>query len=404
MTAQPASQVPAPGAGTASLAGRVIRGRDEVLALGAAWDDLMRRAPEAPGFMARSWIEPWIRHGRLAGEACAVTVWAGDRLVALLPLAVRSAMGVTTAAPLGVEQPCYHGLVLDPEFPGAVDVTAEICLRERVFHVLRLDDAATFDRPTQDFLDAFARRGLVVARDHRNPCPAIALGCTFDEFLQRTKSGKSRQTLRRKERKLMESGAVVLTHLAGTEITPDAMRRAAVVQDESWMRRRGASVLKEDFYQALTLSAARAGLAHLWLVTIDGEDAAFVYALVQGTRLEFVWTAFRLKYEPRSVGQVLTGWTIRDACALGLSTYDFGHGDAEYKRFWSTGNDDVYRVVVARGLAGRTLAAGHALVWRLARVGWLRRLYRALRGHGSGGGDAVPAVASTPAATSDDGE
>jgi len=387
MTAPPASEVPAHGAGTASLTGRVVRGRDEVLALAAAWDELMRRAPGAPAFMARSWIEPWIRHGRLAGEPCAVTVWAGDRIVALLPLAVRSAMGVRIAVPVGVEQPCYHGLVLDPDVPGAVDAAADVCLRERVFHVLRLDDAATFDRPTQDLLDAFARRGLRVARDHRNPCPAIGLGSTFDEFLQRTKSSKSRQTLRRKERKLMESGAVVLTHLAGTEITADAMRRAAVVQDESWMRRRGASVLKEDFYQDLTLSAARAGLAHLWLVTIDGEDAAFVYALVQGPRLEFVWTAFRLKYEPRSVGQVLTGWTIRDACALGLATYDFGHGDAEYKRFWSTGANDVFRVVVARGPRGRLVAASHALAWRLARVGWLRRLYRALRDRGAGAGE-----------------
>lgn len=395
-----APQVSEGGAQTASLTSRVVRGRDDVLALGAAWDDLMRRAPATPAFMARSWIEPWIRHGRVDGEPRAVTVWAGEKLVALLPLAVRSALGVRTAVPIGAEQPCYHGLVLDPAFPGAVDVAADACVRGSVFHVLRLDDAATFDGPTQELLAAFARRGLPVARDHRNPCPVIALGGTYDEFLQRTKSSKSRQTLRRKERKLMEGGSVALTHLAGAEITADAMRRAAVVQDESWMRRRGASVLKTDFYADLTLSAARAGLAHLWLVTIDGEDAAFVYALVHGGRLEFVWTAFRLKYEPRSVGQVLTGWTIRDACVLGLSTYDFGHGDAEYKRFWSTGANDVFRVVVARGLRGRLFGAGHALAWRLARVGWLRRLYRALRDRGGDGGG--EAAASAPAAAPPD--
>ena len=395
MTAAPGSQATAGASGTSSLVGRVVRGRDEVLAIGTAWDELMRRAVGAPAFMDRSWIEPWIRRGRFAGEPCAVTVWEGERLVALLPLIVRSAMGVRIAVPIGVEQPGYHGLVADPADAGAIETAADACLRDRVFHVLRLDDAATLDAPTQALLYAFTRRGLRVARDHRNPCPAIELSCTYDEFLQRTKSSKSRQTLRRKERKLMEGGAVALTHLVGREITGEAMRRAAVVQDESWMRRRGASVLKEDFYQDLTLSAAGAGIAHLWLVTVDGEDAAFVYALVHGPRLEFVWTAFRLKYEPRSVGQVLLGWSIRDACAMGLQTYDFGHGDAEYKRFWSTGHHDVFRVVVARGLPGRLVAAGHELTWRLARVGWLRRLYRAVRVRGS---DAL-AEAPTPAAT-----
>jgi CelD/BcsL family acetyltransferase involved in cellulose biosynthesis len=402
VTATPGTPATAEASGASSLAGRVVRGRDEVLAIGAAWDDLMRRAVGAPAFMDRSWIEPWLRHGRLQGEPCAVTVWEGERLVALLPLAIRSSMGVRIAVPIGVEQPGYHGLVADSAVAGAIEAAADTCLRESVFHVLRLDDAATLDAPTQALLDAFTRRGLRVARDHRNPCPAIDLGCTYDEFLQRTKSSKSRQTLRRKERKLMEGGAVALTHLAGSAITSEAMRRAAVVQDESWMRRRGASVLKEDFYQSLTLSAAGAGIAHLWLVTVDGEDAAFVYALVHGPRLEFVWTAFRLKYEPRSVGQVLLGWSIRDACAMGLETYDFGHGDAEYKRFWSTGHHDVFRVVVARGLPGRLVAAGHALSWRLARVGWLRRLYRALRDRGSERAPPAGSAASEPKA--DEGE
>jgi CelD/BcsL family acetyltransferase involved in cellulose biosynthesis len=364
-------------AGVATV--EVLRGADAVLALGARWDDLMSRARGAPAFLARAWVEPWIRAGRIRGEPVAVAASEGGRLTALLVVAVRSAAGARIATPTGSEQPCYHGILLDPAAAGAAGAVAEACVRERVFDVLRIDDVSTADDATQSFLAELARRGFRVARDLRNPCPTIALGCTYDDYLARTKSGKSRQTLRRKEKKLLASGDVKVEHLAGAAITRDAMHRAAVVQDESWMRRRGAAVLKEPFYGDLTLSGAAGGLAHLWLVTIDGEDAAFVYALVAQGQLHFVWTAFRLAYQPRSVGQILTGWTIRDACAMGVERYDFGHGDAEYKRFWSTGGHEVHRVVAGRGLSGLASVVFARFAWRMAKVGWIRSAYRALR-------------------------
>jgi len=114
--------------------------------------------------------------------------------------------------------------------------------------------------------------------------------------------------------------------------------------------------------------------------TIDGYDAAFVYALVAHRRLYYAWTAFKLEYASSlSVGQFLTNWTIRDACRDGILLYDFEHGDAEYKRFWSTDNYSVYRVVAGRGLCGSFTAFVYFVVWRLARIKWLKDYYRRLR-------------------------
>jgi CelD/BcsL family acetyltransferase involved in cellulose biosynthesis len=389
--------------GSGALTVEVVKGAANVLALAPRWDDLMSRARGAPAFLARAWVEPWIRAGRTGGEAVAVAASDGERLVALLVLSVRSRAGVRIATPPGAEQPCYHGLLLDPASPDAVAAVAEACVRESVFHVLRIDDVATVDAATQALLAALAERGFRIARNLRNPCPTILLGCTYDDYLARTKSGKSRQTLRRKEKKLLASGDVKVVHLTGGAIDADAMRRAAVVQDESWMRRRGAAVLKEPFYQDLTLSGARGGLAHLWLVTIDGEDAAFVYALVAQAQLHYVWTAFRLAYEPRSAGQILTGWTIRDACEMKVERYDFGHGDAEYKRFWSTDAHEVHRVVAGRGLAGATVMLVTKLAWRLAKVAWIRSVYRALRRQPSDAA-AEPHASSPVAADADPSE
>jgi len=79
------------------------------------------------------------------------------------------------------------------------------------------------------------------------------------------------------------------------------------------------------------------------------------------------------------VGTVLTMWTVRKACEDGIATYDFGHGNAWYKQFWSNACHDVYRVVAGRGLRALLVIFAYYAVWRLARIERLRRSYRQLR-------------------------
>ena len=53
--------------------------------------------------------------------------------------------------------------------------------------------------------------------------------------------------------------------------------------------------------------------------------------LVAHKRLYYAWTAFNLEYAcSLSIGQYLTNWTIRQACADGIRTYDFIHGDPQF--------------------------------------------------------------------------
>ena len=142
----------------------------------------------------------------------------------------------------------------------------------------------------------------------------------------------------------------------------------------------GAAILERPFYRKLLLAMAQAGFAEVWIMRIDDVDAAFVFALIAHRILYYAWTAFKLEYASSlSVGQFLTNWTIRDACRDGILLYDFEHGDAEYKRFWSTDNYSVYRVVAGRGLCGSFTAFVYFVVWRLARIKWLKDYYRRLR-------------------------
>ena len=80
-----------------------------------------------------------------------------------------------------------------------------------------------------------------------------------------------------------------------------------------------------------------------------------------------------------SVGKVLTGWTIKDACEAGVLTFDFGQGDAEYKRFWATDSHDVHRVAAGRGPAGLAFVLWRRALWRAARISWAKSAFRSLR-------------------------
>ena len=143
------------------------------------------------------------------------------------------------------------------------------------------------------------------------------------------------------------------------------------------MKRRGAAILGQPFYQKLMVTMVQAGLAQAWLITIDNADAAFAYALVAHGQLHYVWIAFKLEYiMSRSIGEFLTSQAIRDACNNGVLTYDFGHGDAQYKQFWSTDEHSVFRVVAGRGARGSCLAAAYSIPWRLAKIEWLCSLRR----------------------------
>ena len=143
------------------------------------------------------------------------------------------------------------------------------------------------------------------------------------------------------------------------------------------MKRRGAAVLGQPFYQRLLTEMAKAGLGHVWLMTMDGDDVAFAYALVAHKKLALKWIAFKLKYESSlSFGKILTMQMIRDACEEDAESFDFGLGTGQYKQFWATDNHDVAMAVAGRGFLGYLVVLCYRAMWRLAEQKRLFSLYR----------------------------
>ncbi|MHC4116159.1 MAG: GNAT family N-acetyltransferase [Planctomycetota bacterium] len=358
----------------------VAEGAEAVAELSEHWDDLFARATDATPFLARAWIGTYIEEGRAQGAALFLLVWHETKLVALLPLALRRRFAAKVAMPISTTHGFYLGLLLDPAYEAAVEQLADTIASRRIFDVYYSVDLSSEDRATNELLHKMSEKGHYVRRVSRNPSFRSKLCSSFDEYFKSNASAKSRQNLRRRERRLYETHDVKIEHYGPEEVTSEILRRIAAVEQQSWLKRRGAAVLSGSFHQKLLLEMARAGVGTIWLMTIDGADAAYEYVLVAHKRLVFGWRAFDLKYtSSMSIGQILMMQTIRDACAAGIESIDIGHGDAGYKRFWARDVSSVDRVVAGRGLRGRLAAAAFCIVWRLAKVEWLRSSYRRAR-------------------------
>jgi len=359
---------------------QIVKGAEGISEFAEHWDDLFARAVDAPPFLSRPWVSTFIQEGRIHGTPLFILAWCGGKLVALFSLAVHGRLVAKIAKPIGTGQGSYLGLLLDPEYSFAVKAMADRIISEKVFDVYCSTDLYSEDLATNDLLAQLVKRGYSSHRIYRNPCPCIRLDCSYEEYMQEAKSAKSRQTLRRKQRGLRQKHAVKVECYNGSEVTANVIQRIARIQEQSWMERRGAAVLGKPFYRKLLLAIAKAGFAKVWVMKLDDDDAAFVFALVTHRILYYAWTAFKLEYASSlSVGQLLTNWTIRDACRDGILLYDFEHGDAEYKRFWSTNNYSVYRVAAGRGVCGSFIAGIYFIEWQLARIKWLKAFYRRLR-------------------------
>lgn len=340
------------------------------------WEDLYGRSSGAYPYLSYSWTAPFINHKKFHGKLFILCVWHEQKLFAILPLAVRRVLGVRISQPIGYYG--YLGLLVDPNHPDVMEMFLEK-IQEYV-DVYYSNNISSIDQSTQQFLGILTKRYHWVSySSQRNLCRIIDLPKDFETYYTQHKSSKTRSTIRRKERLLHESHRVNI-EFYDKQIPTNVFTRIADIQQDSWMKRRGAAVLHQAFYQDLMMRLSQTGSCWIWIMTIDGEDAAFIFALIGHKKLCYQWTAFRLRYQNfPSIGQILTKSSIEKACEMGIESYDFGHGDADYKQFWATSQHTVNRVVVGHGIRGGIVGRLIYAFWILRRTQILRDVGRKLK-------------------------
>jgi CelD/BcsL family acetyltransferase involved in cellulose biosynthesis len=216
----------------------------------------------------------------------------------------------------------------------------------------------------------------------------LALPGSFDEFL-RSLSSRTREGVRRYSRKLERDygDRLSLQRLAGEAELERFFVDARRVAEKTYQHGLGVAVGDDPAHRRLIEAAAGRGWFRAWVLSIDGEPAAFWHGFAYRGEFAIGIPGYDPAYAQQRVGTYVLMRAIEELCAdEDVHTVDFGFGEAEYKRRFGTERweeEDVLvyattfrgvRVNLTRTAVLRSAAAARTLA---ERAPGLRRRWRA---------------------------
>jgi CelD/BcsL family acetyltransferase involved in cellulose biosynthesis len=287
----------------------------------AAEGDWRRLARGGDVFSSPEWAALWWQHhGR--GEPIVYVVRRAGRVVAVVPL--YADWGVLRF--VGSPHADRLGPVCEDVATGAWALQ-EIARRRRR---LVLADRLPGEAGWQHHLVGGQRLACEAS-------PRLVLTGSYEAWLQ-AQGAATRREIRRRERRLLEQGAIFRRLEAEEAVTSGV----DVLLGLHALRWGSESTVDGDFVRAEVRLAARNGWLRLWLVEVQGEPVAASLALRYHGREYLSVTGRDPAWTRASAGSALLHHTVRDAFAGGVTEYHLLRGDQEYKARYANADDGVH--------------------------------------------------------------
>lgn len=335
----------------------IVKSPDRLAAIGAQWMQLWQ---ECDGliFQSHEWICAWVKTASRP-ERIALRIglaWNGDRLIAVVPLAVTRRKGLRFLEWAAVAHSDYGDVLCAPECSDAT--------LDAIWAVI--SEAGGYDIAFINRLlpDAAARRVFAPGRTvgtrlhpgHRREI-STRIACNWESGAAwlAGRSKKARKNYRRGVRLLEEAGTMRFRLLGPDEPLDAVIARVAALK-RKWLEATGRS---SDLFdegtatlKALVSVLARTGILRIFTIEIDGAMAAVSINFVQrNTMMDWVKT-----YDPdfarASPGLVLIFEYMQWAVDHGLHTVDLLCGSEAFKERFASHTVALETLVGARSLKG----------------------------------------------------
>lgn len=347
---------------------------------GSEYRALQQRS-RATAFQGARWLST-LQHDvapAAGAEPIIVTVRdaADRRLLLVLPLARRRALGLTflTFADFGLCD--YTGPVYDPA--DAPALLADTGLAQRITAALPRHDVLQLTKLVEgDVVLEWLFPNMHRARMRVSAYP-VKIQSDWEEWRDTTLESGFRRDLEMKRRRIVRRGApefVLLDDADEIARTFDALRQFRATR----FKERGASDVIDNeavfaFYRRIATEGASDGTARTFCLYLSGEPAAVMFGIVDRGTFSLILVGFDLaRYRRLSIGLLAIEDTLRASFAAGDCVYDFTIGDYSYKTQFGGEAKPLYEWHQARTARGHAAVCAIALVREAKR--WLKPLVR----------------------------
>ncbi len=316
-------------------------------AISAAWRELEKRSPNRGLFNSVDWAFYVANHfaGSNDRRFVVVEAFAGNRLVALWPLAIRKHGGLNILTSMGAPFDQYSEALFSWDVNPAPLIDQMIGELRKQFPVDGLVMRKV--KVTEPLYDWLSQKAYVI--DHGEEAPQVHLDPDkpFEEFLQKLNS-KTRKNLRNYQNRLARQGDIEHVVVEGPQTAELLAQcfddRHAWLSDQGYSSEAFRDSHFKSFVTGLSEYSESLGLI-AFVLKVDGEVAALQWGFIRGGCYYAFMSCRNARFEQFSVGRIHLRHIIEFCHRSGLNALDLMVPASSYKLNWTKTTEPVVDLI-----------------------------------------------------------